>query len=214
MDSIEFYQKNNEFDLNLQKQMSYKQAFPLWRSDIENTFPIWSKKKESKSLIYFLLSAGRVVYVGKTKNGFSRPLSHVGTKDFDEIRVMEVNENSLDELEDEYIRRYEPKYNIQPNFSANISIQEFAKKLSMLGKVEVSEVEAFAIIKASGLRIICFGHKKYIQKLFVDEIMGTLQDNLNCDNLSTGKDFLFNAIDLLENAFDNSVYLCGWRKEM
>ena len=194
--------------------MSYKQAFPLWRSDVENTFPIWSKKKEIKSLIYFLLSAGRVVYVGQTRNGFSRPLSHVGTKDFDEIRVMGANEDSLDELEDEYIRRYEPKYNIQPNFSANISIQKFARSLSILGKVEVSEVEAFAIIKASGLQTICFGHKKYIQKLFADEIMEILQDNLNCGNLSTGKDFLFNAIDLLENVSDNSVYLYGWRKEV
>ena len=67
------------------------------------------------TLIYFLLKNGEVVYVGQTKKGISRPLSHHDKK-FDEIKILYCPENELDYTEDKFIQKYKPVYNHQCNY--------------------------------------------------------------------------------------------------
>lgn len=78
--------------------------------------------------IYFLLLKNEVVYVGQTKRGIVRPLSHK-EKCFDEIRIMYCKENELDLLEDIYIKKYEPYYNKAVNYSMNYSLNRTRNKI-------------------------------------------------------------------------------------
>jgi hypothetical protein len=70
-----------------------------------------------KPSIYFLLNKGEVVYVGKTINVGNRIASHLseGSKLFEDIYFIDVLEKQLDELEQQFIGFYKPKYNIQFN---------------------------------------------------------------------------------------------------
>ena len=61
--------------------------------------------------VYFLLSKGQVVYVGKTEKGLLRILSHCTNKVFDEIKIKKVTLSKLEEYETKYIAKYNPKYN-------------------------------------------------------------------------------------------------------
>lgn len=81
-----------------------------------------------ETFIYFLLKDGEVIYVGQTKAGISRLSAH-GDKDYDEIYVMYCDDSELDCLEDKYITKYRPKYNRQPNFVMNVSLQRVKKRL-------------------------------------------------------------------------------------
>ena len=63
-----------------------------------------------KIFIYFLLQGDKVVYVGQTRKGLSRPLSHSG-KRYDAIEILPCKENELDFLESRFILKYSPLYN-------------------------------------------------------------------------------------------------------
>lgn len=67
--------------------------------------------KYPDSFVYFLVNGDEVVYVGQTKHGISRPLSHVGCKEFDHIFIIECAVADLDFVEGNYIAKYQPKYN-------------------------------------------------------------------------------------------------------
>lgn len=73
--------------------------------------------------VYFLLKNNYVVYVGQTKNGILRPLSH-RDKDYDEIKIIYCKDNELDTLEDKYIKKYLPKYNKSKNNNVNYSLNK------------------------------------------------------------------------------------------
>lgn len=70
--------------------------------------------KYENCFIYFLLNNNEVVYVGQTKHGLKRPLSHTN-KEFDEIKILYCKENELDITEDKFIQKYKPIYNKQNN---------------------------------------------------------------------------------------------------
>ena len=71
-------------------------------------------EKLPNSFIYFLISdntvKNEVVYVGQTKNGLLRPLSHKD-KEYNRIFVIRCKQSDLNEMETFYIRKYNPKYN-------------------------------------------------------------------------------------------------------
>lgn len=71
--------------------------------------------------VYFLLKNCEVVYVGQTKNGLARPLSH-RDKDFDSIKIIYCEESMLDITEDTYIEKYKPRYNKQNNYAIRWSL--------------------------------------------------------------------------------------------
>ena len=64
-----------------------------------------------ETFVYFLTRRGEVVYVGQTRKGMARPLSHKYDKDFDGIYIMPCEENMLDFVESKYIVKYKPEYN-------------------------------------------------------------------------------------------------------
>lgn len=72
--------------------------------------------KYQNCFIYFLIDDGEVVYVGQTKNGIIRPLSH-RDKVYDEIKIKYCAEKDLDLTEDRYIQFYKPIYNKQRNYA-------------------------------------------------------------------------------------------------
>ena len=75
-----------------------------------------------------MLLKNEVVYVGQTKRGIVRPLSHKD-KCFDEIKIMYCEENELDLLEDLYIKKYNPYYNKAVNYSMNYSLSRTRNKI-------------------------------------------------------------------------------------
>lgn len=72
--------------------------------------------KYQNCFVYFLLKDNEVIYVGQTKHGLARPLSH-RDKDFDEIKILYCDATNLDILEDTYIQKYQPTYNKQNNYA-------------------------------------------------------------------------------------------------
>lgn len=82
------------------------------------------------SFIYFLLKDEKVVYVGQTKTGISRPYKHQ-LKDFDCVKIIPCRPAQLDELEDKYIKKYEPPLNKAPNMQMNYSIARIKSQYIM-----------------------------------------------------------------------------------
>lgn len=93
----------------------------------KNTIKI---EKYNNIFIYFLIKNKEVVYVGQTKNGIFRPLSHYKNKDFDTIHIMYCEEKELDILEDKYIAKYNPKYNKTYNLNINCGLERCKNKLN------------------------------------------------------------------------------------
>lgn len=71
-------------------------------------------KNSNNSIIYFLIKEDRIVYVGKSINGISRIINHIqdNDKDFDSYYFVKVDKMELDFLEEQYIREFNPYYNI------------------------------------------------------------------------------------------------------
>ena len=67
-------------------------------------------EKIDNVFVYFLIKGEEVVYVGQTRVGMQRPLSHTD-KDFDYIMVQYCDISKLDEIESKYIVKYNPIYN-------------------------------------------------------------------------------------------------------
>ncbi len=61
--------------------------------------------------VYFLVLAGRVVYVGQSVNIPGRIANHRRDKQFDRIFVLHVPEEALDEVEGAFIRLLDPPLN-------------------------------------------------------------------------------------------------------
>lgn len=61
--------------------------------------------------VYFLIKAGRVVYVGQSVQVGSRVLAHLGAKDFDAAVYLPVPESELSAVEGAFIRALNPPLN-------------------------------------------------------------------------------------------------------
>lgn len=89
-------------------------------------------------LIYFLLDDDdNVVYVGQTKNGIVRPLSHKRSKDFSRVFIKYTKEEELDKEENKYIVKYQPKYNNQLNLKYVNSTKSCAVKVKEVTGIRV-----------------------------------------------------------------------------
>ena len=84
--------------------------------------------KFGNSFVYFLLKDNEVVYVGKTSNGITRPLSHKN-KIYDEIYILYCNEENLTDSEDDFILKYRPIYNKNCKRVVQYGINKAFKKL-------------------------------------------------------------------------------------
>ncbi len=62
--------------------------------------------------VYFLLSFGKVVYIGQTTR-YPNRISEHGHKEFDDVRFIECSKDCLKAYEIRWILRFKPKYNIK-----------------------------------------------------------------------------------------------------
>jgi hypothetical protein len=69
---------------------------------------------QTSSGIYFLVSGGRVVYVGQARNVVLRIAAHSGVKKFDGWHWIKCPKSRLDETERAYINKFLPELNKDP----------------------------------------------------------------------------------------------------
>lgn len=119
--------------------------------------------KVKNCLIYFLLKNDEVVYVGQTKSGLYRPLSHIYSKDFDTIKIIETNEKDLDLLEDEFIKKYKPLYNKQVNYAKNYGLEKVRNNVrSLTNNKNYSLRDLRKLLKKLEIEIVIFNDKETI----------------------------------------------------
>lgn len=112
--------------------------------------------------VYFLLLNKEVVYVGQTRNGLVRPLSHKD-KVFDEIKIMYCKEKDLDLTEDLYIKKYMPYYNKNANYNMNYSLHRARNKIrSLFNDNSFNLPKLKRIIKALNIQVYMIDSKPYI----------------------------------------------------
>ena len=69
-------------------------------------------KNYRNSCIYFLIDGNKVVYIGKSKHPRQRIPCHRYDKKFEKIKIIKCLEKELFKLEDFYMMKYQPKYNV------------------------------------------------------------------------------------------------------
>lgn len=146
----------------------------------ENSIEI---KKCNNVFVYFLLKNNIVVYVGQTKNGLLRPLSHKD-KDYDTIKIIYCKENELDFLEDYYITKYNPIYNQMYNVSMNyglkrckIKLNEYFKNNYNGKKIGIPLIKK--IINKLEIKIYSINGNSYIKTNDYEKILDFLKNKEN-----------------------------------
>lgn len=129
-------------------------------------------------MIYFLLDNNVVVYVGQTKQGILRPLSHKDKK-YDTIKILYCDEKELNRLEDRYITKYRPKYNKTLNCASRYSLMRARNKIRKeINNYEFTMWDLKKIIKKLNIELCSFNFKYYIKQedyeKIVDFIKGAL----------------------------------------
>ena len=135
-------------------------------------------KVEHKSMIYFFFFFNVVVYVGQTKQGILRPLSHKDKK-YDTIKILYCDEKELNRLEDRYITKYRPKYNKTLNCASRYSLMRARNKIRQeINNYEFTMWDLKKIIKKLNIELCSFNFKYYIKQedyeKIVDFIKGAL----------------------------------------
>ena len=100
----------------------------------------------NQPIIYFLLNDDEVVYVGQSKNGIARPVSHCD-KVFNRIKILPCKMTELNYLEDIYIVKYKPKYNLEFNKTANLSLQHIRGKLIKYFDMDKTTISTYDVKK-------------------------------------------------------------------
>ena len=120
----------NTYPYNLQMQTSFRDPQPILQkrklvdkrlkpSDPNpepNKHEVVFKKQNAVEIldvacVYLLLREGKVVYVGQSKNIYSRIQSHRRTKDFTHFRILRCHPARLNYWEGKLIFDYKPEYN-------------------------------------------------------------------------------------------------------
>lgn len=121
------------------------------------------------SFVYFLLDDEEVVYVGKTKNGIVRPLSHFDKK-FTDIKIIPVPEEKLSHEEEYYISKYSPKYNkVMKYYVSALNARDFVRLTCGNEKYTVRNLKNDAVKFGINLTTLqngsCYIHPDDLSKL-------------------------------------------------
>lgn len=125
--------------------------------------------------IYFLIKDGIVIYVGQTKHGLIRPLSHKD-KEYDTMKIIYCNEDELDILEDKYITKYKPRYNKTLNNSCNYSLNKARNKIRKLFNNYMTITDLKEIIRKLNIEIILINGNRYIKQEDFRKIIDYLKE--------------------------------------
>lgn len=128
----------------------------------------------NKSLIYFLINNDDVVYVGQTKNGLYRPFSH-RNKDFNRVEIIECKENELDLLEDYYILKYQPIYNIKINDGYKLITARNKLRIMCNNNITIRDIKK--IVKLLNLKLLKVGKNYYVNNYCLGKIYQYIMEN-------------------------------------
>lgn len=127
-----------------------------------------------KGIIYFLLSKGEVVYVGKSVHNINRPFEHKD-KTFDEVYFYRLTdefpmdqevfsdfckENTIEEkdlldiYEDYFIMKYKPKYNKTMNYKLYKPLKKVCRDLTYDLNIRFNKRKLYGFIKDLNLKTI------------------------------------------------------------
>jgi len=84
-----------------------------------------SSYKDNNSYVYHLLDGDDVVYVGQTVNIKNRIITHMGSKIFTSVVLVDCNGKDANLIETDYIAELKPKYNKKDNPLYAPPIKEF-----------------------------------------------------------------------------------------
>lgn len=102
-----FEENGDDFILN--ELLSFSNNNPQYRKILTR---VVKHLKEDVLCVYLLIDKGKVVYVGKSKDLCSRLSTHAKTKNFDEVKVIKLEDLKSQSLcENSLILKYKPKYN-------------------------------------------------------------------------------------------------------
>jgi hypothetical protein len=138
------------------------------------------KVKKYKQLdhgyIYFLMQGREVVYVGQTRVGISRPLTHTD-KEFDSFYMKKCALKFLDKKEREMILKYRPKYNNgYNNDKTYIGRTKLCDELEKNG-IRIRTVFLDRAIKELGIKEIGFGFHRSIAVSDKNKVIKYIKEN-------------------------------------
>ena len=90
--------------------------------------------------IYFLIRAGRIVYIGQAVNIFARIATHMARKDFDSWSHVKCSAHQLSEFERAYINKFMPEMN-KDHVTRKIRADAKASRDAMLPATETESPE-------------------------------------------------------------------------
>lgn len=128
---------------------------------------------EKETFVYFLLKNKKIVYVGQTTNGLNRIKQHLldCNKDFDDFKILKCDESELEELESNYIIKYNPIYNKHLN-SFKVKFNYIERKLKQeIGFNPYSIKFLKEIIHFSPVKKELFKNEEIILKSDADKIV-------------------------------------------
>lgn len=131
-------------------------------------------QKYQKTFIYFLLKNDIVMYVGQTRQGLVRPLSHRG-KEFDTIKIIYCDDDELDILEDKYIMKYKPKYNKTYNQKMNYSLRRAKDNIRELFNNDINLLMLKKIINELDIEIYSINGNQYVKRYDFQKIVDYLK---------------------------------------
>lgn len=121
------------------------------------------------SCVYLLKKNGNVVYVGKTKNGFKRIMSHYKKKDFDTVEIREVENDRLNEVEANLILDFKPKYNMtMPN---SFSVKKLREKIKEDIGFNIYAIDIKRICKHLDIELEHFNGLTYVRDYNYNKIV-------------------------------------------
>lgn len=140
-------------------------------------------KDEPLVFIYFLLQDDEVVYVGKTTRGYSRIIDHYhSAKIFNKVYYITCAEEDLDELENYYICKYNPKYNKTLNLKCYTS---FSSAVTTLNQQYLSNFNNYMtrrrlakIVEYLNIKPLIFNNQVYLHKGDFALIEGIIESGL------------------------------------
>lgn len=100
--------------------------------------------KQQSYGVYFLFSKDKIVYVGKTTVGEKRVFAHTKDKVFDSYSFIPCSRSVVTKLENIYIKKFSPHYNISgnPNRKPKQKIVEHnGKKYRIVKAIKDTEIK-------------------------------------------------------------------------
>ena len=128
--------------------------------------------------VYFLIFEDEVVYVGKTTTGLARVYAHINSKLFNQIFVIECEEDNLDKIEAKYILKYNPMYNTNMNRNGMYSIRKSVRLINSRLRTKMTRPKLSKLLTSLGIQLVEFNGDLYIKPEDLDTICNHLVTNM------------------------------------